>query len=62
MLHKLETRQLQNKRAVSLIEYGVFILTIVLALIMVQGYLKKAICGKWKASVDVFGYGRQYQP
>ena len=62
MLRKLQTKQLQSKKAVALIEYAVFILVIVLAVIAVQDYLRRAISGKWKASADAFGYGRQYQP
>lgn len=62
MLRKIQAKQLQSRKAAFLIEYAVFILVIVLAAIAMQDYLKRAISGKWKASADVFGYGRQYEP
>ncbi len=44
------------------IEYTVLIAVVVAALIGMQVYVRRAICGKWRASADAFGYGRQYEP
>jgi len=46
----------------SIVEYSILIAIVVAALMGMQIYLKRAICGKWKAAGDVFGYGRQYDP
>jgi len=61
MLHKLQTKLLQNK-ATSVLEYAIFIIIIVLALVAVGDYLRRGISGKWKSQVDSFGFGRQYEP
>jgi hypothetical protein len=36
------------------------IAAVAVALIGMAVYLQRAVSGKWKQSVDVFGYGRQY--
>ena len=50
------------KKAISLVEYSLFIAVIIAALLGMQIYLKRAICGHWKEAGDVFGFGRQYDP
>lgn len=50
----------QQKRATSILEYCVTVAVVVFALVGFQIYLKRAICGRWRQSVDTFGYGRQY--
>ena len=50
------------KKAMSIVEYSMLIAVVVAALLGMQIYLKRAICGKWKEAGDVFGYGRQYDP
>ena len=50
------------KKAVSLIEYALLVSVVILALIAMKEYLKRAICGRWKSSVDVYSGGRQYSP
>jgi len=46
----------------SLVEYALVIAAVAFGLIGMSVYLKRAVCGKWKQSADVFGYGRQYDP
>lgn len=46
----------------SVIEYVIFLLVIVLAILEMQVYLRRAVSGKWKESIDVFGKKRQYEP
>jgi Flp pilus assembly pilin Flp len=48
-------------RGTSIIEYSLIIAAVAVALIGMSIYLKRAVSGKWKQSVDVFGYGRQYE-
>ena len=51
-----------NKRASYLIEYTLFIVIVIAALIGVQVYVKRALCGRWRSGADVFGQGKQYEP
>lgn len=44
------------------IEYTVLIAIVVAALLGMQVYVKRAICGRWRAAADTFGHGRQYEP
>ena len=50
---------MKNKGSFS-IEYAVLISVIVLALLGISQYAKRAICGKYRESADVFGQGRQF--
>ena len=50
------------RKGMSIIEYSLLIAIVVAALIGIQIYLKRGICGNWKAAGDVFGFGRQFQP
>jgi Flp pilus assembly pilin Flp len=51
-----------RKKAMSVIEYSMLIAIVVAALVGMQIYLKRALCGQWKSAGDVFGFGRQYDP
>lgn len=46
----------------SLIEYAMLVAVVAIAFIGMQVYLKRAVSGKWKQSIGIFGQGRQYQP
>lgn len=48
-------------RAASMIEYALVVAVVIAALLGIQVYVKRAICGRWRQAADVFGYGRQYQ-
>jgi Flp pilus assembly pilin Flp len=48
--------------AMSTIEYSMLIAIVVAALLVMQFYLKRGVCGQWKSAGDVFGFGRQYDP
>lgn len=50
------------KKAMSTIEYAMLIAIVVAALIGMQFYLRRAVCGHWKQSGDAIGFGRQYDP
>lgn len=43
-------------------EYAVFIAVIIAALVGMQFYVKRAVCGRYRQAADVFGSGRQYEP
>ena len=44
------------------IEYAVLVAIVVAALIGMQVYMRRAICGRWREAADTFGHGRQYEP
>jgi len=50
------------KRAQISVEYAFLILVIVVALIGMAVYLKRAVSGKMREVGDTFGHGRQYEP
>jgi Flp pilus assembly pilin Flp len=56
---KIKRRLLKGS---SVVEYALVIAAVAVAFIGMSVYLKRAVCGKWKQSADVFGYGRQYDP
>ena len=56
---KIKSRLLKGS---SVVEYALVIAAVAVALIGMSVYLKRAVCGKWKQSADVFGHGRQYDP
>jgi Flp pilus assembly pilin Flp len=47
-------------RAASTIEYAMVIAVVIAALLGIQVYVKRAVCGRWRQAADTFGYGRQY--
>ena len=49
------------KRCFSAIEYAGLIFIVAVALFGMAIYLKRALCGKYRSSADVFGFGSQYQ-
>lgn len=44
------------------IEYAVLVAVVIAALIGMQAFIKRALCGRWRSTADAFGYGRQYEP
>lgn len=48
-------------RAASMIEYALVIAVVIAALLGIQVYVKRAVCGRWREAADIFGFGRQYQ-
>lgn len=50
----------RNKNGTFSMEYAFCILVVIAALVGMSIYLSRAICGKFRASADTFGYGRQY--
>lgn len=55
----IQTR-LSIQKAMAITEYSLLIAIVVAALLGMQFYLKRAVCGHWRESGDVFGFGRQY--
>jgi hypothetical protein len=47
-------------KAMSILEYTLLLAVVVTAFLGIQVYLKRAVSGRWKQSVDIFGFGRQY--
>lgn len=54
--------RLTNRKGSLTIEYAILVAIVVVALLGMQGYIRRAICGRWRASADTFGHGRQYDP
>ena len=51
-----------RNRGSFILEYSVLIAIVIAALVCMQVYVKRAICGRWRQVGDVFGSGRQYEP
>lgn len=43
-------------------EYSLLIAVAVAALLCMQFYVKRAVCGRFRQAADAFGYGRQFEP
>jgi len=56
-----EDRRQKRKGALA-IEYAVLVAIVVAALVGMQVYIRRAICGRWREAADTFGHGRQYEP
>ena len=52
--------KMRKIRANAIIDYTVLIATVAFTLILMGGYLKRGLSGKWKEAVDIYGKGRQY--
>ena len=48
-------------RGMSVIEYSLVVAAVAIGLVGMSVYVKSAISGRWKQSMDVFGFGRQYE-
>ena len=51
--------KMRNLKAASIIEYSLIVAVVVAAILGMQIYFKRAICGRWRQAADTFGYGRQ---
>lgn len=51
-----------DRKGMFSIEFAFTLAVVVAALLAISVYLTRSICGKFRASADVFGYGRQYSP
>ena len=47
-------------KGISIIEYAMLLAVAVTAFVGIQVYLNRAVYSRWKQSVDIFGFGRQY--
>ena len=50
-----------GKKGSLAIEYVVLVAVVIAAFLGMQVYIKRAICGRWRAAADAFGQGRQYE-
>jgi Flp pilus assembly pilin Flp len=55
----LKQKKVSIQRGMSVTEYAVLLAVVVTALLGMQIFLKRAVCGNWKQAGDVFGFGRQ---
>ena len=61
MDERRRTMKNRRQRGSLIIEYAILVAIVVAALIGMQVYIKRAICGRWRAAADTFGHGRQYE-
>jgi len=57
----MSTDDLRN-RGISVIEYCILIIVVMMAVVTMQVYFKRAIQGRWRAAGDSIGFGWQYEP
>ena len=50
----------KNRGFLSL-EYALLIAAVVAALILMQDFLRRTVCGRWREASDVFARGAQYE-
>jgi len=52
--------KISKKSGFSILEYSLLVVVVLAALLAMQIYFKRALAGRWKSSIDTFGFGRQY--
>lgn len=57
----LDMVNIRSKKGSFTLEYTVFIVLLLLALLAMRFYLKGAMQGKLRSAADAFGQGRQYE-
>ena len=60
--NETQMKTAKKRKGALAIEYAVLVAGVVAALLGMQTYIKRAICGRWRAAADTFGHGRQYEP
>jgi hypothetical protein len=50
----------RSLKGISFIEYTITVVACVAVLLAIQVCVSRAVCGRWRQSADVFGFGRQY--
>lgn len=58
-MNKMIKQKISIQRGMSVTEYAVLLAVVVTALLGMQIFLKRTVCGNWKQAGDVFGFGRQ---
>ena len=53
-------KMITAKKGLSTLEYAFLTIIVVLVVLMMQMYFKRALAGRWKADMDAIGAGRQY--
>lgn len=51
----------KHNRGISVLEYTMLIIIILGVLFVMQFYIARAFHGRWKATGESFGFGRQYE-
>jgi hypothetical protein len=50
------------RRSYSILEYMLFTMILIAALVGMSMYMVSSLGGKWRGVGDTFGHGRQYEP
>jgi hypothetical protein len=53
---------LRSRKAISSIEVVTVVILVLAAFLSFGGYLQRAMAGRWRATGDAYGQGRQYDP
>jgi Flp pilus assembly pilin Flp len=51
---------IRHIKGITMIEYSLIVAVAAAAILGMSVYIKRAVSGRWRQSVDTFGYGRQY--
>lgn len=51
-----------SERGQSMIEYAIVMAIVVAALLGIRQAMVAHLCGGWRATLDQFGHGHQYEP
>ncbi|MFC1631571.1 hypothetical protein ACFL1I_07845 [Candidatus Omnitrophota bacterium] len=54
--------RLRNKKGSSILEYVALIVLLIAAFLLMEKYVKRSLCDRWRSAGDIFGGGRQYLP
>ncbi len=55
-------KNINKKKGQTVLEYVILTTFILFVFLSFQKYIVRAFSGRWKRSVDSFGYGRQFDP
>ncbi len=58
----MDQKRQKNGCGVSTVEYMILLVFCLAALVLMSGPVQRAIQGRWKATADTFGQGRQFEP
>jgi Flp pilus assembly pilin Flp len=50
-----------RNKGMSVVEYSLLLAIVIVGLLAMQVYVKRAVSGHWREAGDVFGFGRQFE-
>ena len=52
---------MMKRKGITFLEYGLLIVLVIGALVIMRVYFQRAVQGKWKENADRFGHGLQFE-